>query len=411
MNKELLTHWAPVSRARECDVTLVRESRVNDTLVDVLIPTLNAGETLQASIESIQRQNINALRIVVIDDGSTDETPLLLTEMARQDPRIEVLRKPNSGIVDALNAGIERCRSEFIARHDADDVADPNRFAEEIAYLRTHSDCVAVSGAARHVNEHGQPIGTTARGPEPEESDPTRVPSHEPYMLHPFLMLRRSAMDAVGGYRHAYHSEDTDLYWRLQEIGRLHNLDTVLGDYRMHSQSITSASVLNGRISALNSQLAGISALRRRAGRKDIVFPRERLQQFRSARSLAAIFSIGARGLEPQERNQLKLSLAAKLLELSSYRPYELDEDDCRFIRDVIKTPLSGLTADDRAQMRRQISGTAARLAHKGRFVEAAALLQTRDYPIAAMRFAYRLCVPQSVRRLYGQMRNRTFKY
>jgi len=408
MSLEIPLLRSPVSPARECDATLVHESRVGDTLIDVLIPAFNAGDTLQASIESIQRQNMNALRIIVIDDGSTDVTPLLLTEMARKDPRIEVLRKPNSGIVDALNAGIARCRSEYIARHDADDLAHPNRFAEEIAYLRAHSDCVAVSSSARHIDEQGQPLGTTADLGEPGDADPARVPSLEPYLLHPFLMVRRSAMEAIGGYRHAYHAEDTDLYWRLQEIGRLHNLDTVLGDYRLHSHSISS-SVLNGRICALCSELAAISALRRRTGRKDIVFPRERLQQYRTARSLKAMFSVGARGLDPQETDHLEVSAAAKMLEQSSYRPYEPDADDCRFIRAAMRRHMAGLAADNRAVLRGQISGTAARLAHKGLFVEAAALLSTRDYPAAAMRLAYRLFVPRSVRLIYGRMRNRVY--
>ena len=75
---------------------------------------------------------------------------------------------------------------------------------------------------------------------------------------------KRSAVEAVGGYRHVFNSEDTDLYWRLLELGRLHNLPAFLGLYRMHSGSVSSGNVLVGAVAA---QLAAISAGRPPAGR------------------------------------------------------------------------------------------------------------------------------------------------
>ncbi|MBV9251702.1 MAG: glycosyltransferase family 2 protein, partial [Acetobacteraceae bacterium] len=271
---------------------------MSDFSVDVLIPVFNGGSFLRQSIESIQGQSVSRLRIIIVDDGSTDGTPQLLSEIAQHDRRIEVVTRRNSGIVDALNAGLARCRAEFIARHDADDIAYPGRLAEQVAYLHAHSDCVAVSSAARHIDEQGRPTGVTARMWQPGTADPISAPSREPYLLHPFLMMRRSAVETIGGYRHVYHAEDTDLYWRLQEIGRLHNLENVLGDYRMHAPSVSSRSVLNGRIGALSSQLAAIAAMRRRAGRSDLVFPREALHRYHEARSLRAIFEAGSCGLD-----------------------------------------------------------------------------------------------------------------
>jgi glycosyltransferase involved in cell wall biosynthesis len=378
---------------------------MNNALVDVLIPVFNGGSFLRPSVESILAQTLEQIRVIIVDDGSTDATPQLLGELAQRDQRIEVLTRLNGGIVDALNAGLALCRAEFMARHDADDIADTCRLAEQVTYLRTHPDCVAVSSAARHINEQGLPTGVVASPGQPDNADPASVPSREPYLMHPFLMVRRSAIEEIGGYRHVYHAEDADLYWRLQEIGRLHNIDTVLGDYRMHTQSISSSSVLNGRIGALSSQLASISAMRRRSGQPDIAFRREALQRYREAHSLPAIFALGSRGLNAPEIVHLKIAMAAKMLDLASYRPYELDVDDCRLIGEALSQYGDRLRAEDRAMLVRQTSGAAARLAQNGMLGAASALLSVRTYPSAMARLAYRLFVPRPVRRWYVNRR------
>ena len=182
-------------------------------ITDVLIPAYNGAETIADSVRSIQQQTIAEIRIIVVDDGSTDMTPEIVATLATSDPRIKLIRKPsNSGIVDTLNLGLAQCTALYVARHDADDLAYPDRFAVQLAYLSSHPDCLAVGAAARRVDARGTPLGDYARMPPPELADPTWVPSREPYLMHPFLMVRREALMKVGGYRHAFHSEDTDLY-------------------------------------------------------------------------------------------------------------------------------------------------------------------------------------------------------
>jgi hypothetical protein len=94
-------------------------------------------------------------------------------------------------------------------------------------------------------------------------------------------MVRRASVVGLGGYRYVYHSEDTDLYWRLLDHGQLHNLDSILGDYRMHSGSISGSSIVNGRIMSLGSQLAALSARRRRSRLPDSVFPKDAIVRYR----------------------------------------------------------------------------------------------------------------------------------
>ncbi|RYD20647.1 MAG: glycosyltransferase [Lysobacteraceae bacterium] len=120
--------------------------------IDVLMSTYNAGRFLPETLASIQAQTIRDIRIIIVDDGSTDNSPELLAQAARQDPRIHVITQANGGIVAALNAGLAACTAPFIARHDADDLSNPDRFERQIRYLEANPDCVAVAGAARQID-------------------------------------------------------------------------------------------------------------------------------------------------------------------------------------------------------------------------------------------------------------------
>ena len=343
------------------------------SIVDILLPVFNGATTITEAIESLQRQTFTSFRIIVVDDGSTDRTLEILTGLAARDSRITILTQPNLGMVAALNAGLCLCQAEFVARHDADDISDPSRLAVELDYLRSHTDCIAVSGAVKHIDAQGRFLGTIQTFPQPHRADPRWAPSREPYLMHPFLMVRGEDLQAIGGYRYVCYSEDTDLCWRLQERGKLKNLDTTLGQYRVHARSISSASIINGRIMALSSQLAGLSALRRRTGRPDLSFPKEAIAEYQSTRTLLKLWELGKRQLDDDEAGYLRIALAAKLLELTDYRPYEPDTDDCEFIRDALHEA-TRLSNANRKHLARLYARAGARLLVNGSFNKAVAL-------------------------------------
>jgi glycosyltransferase involved in cell wall biosynthesis len=360
-------------------------------LVDVVIPVFNGAKTVRSAIESIQRQTFKCIRIIVVDDGSTDGTARILHELASADSRIQIIAQSNSGIVHALNVGLAHCEAEFIARHDADDLAAPERFEKQIAYLKANPDCVAVSGAHRYVDDEGQFHGLCSpRCNPPEAADPLWIPAREPYLLHPFLISRRLTLETLGGYRHVLHAEDSDLYWRMQEIGRLHSMEDVLGDYRLPTDSISARSIVNGRIMAFSSQLAAISALRRRSGKQDITFTKEKAARIRAVEKLSDIFALGCEDLTREELDHLEIAVAAKLLELSSCRPYELDIDDCRFIHSAIRKHAGRASPANRRILFRGCAGTAARLLQQRLIREAGALVSPGLYPMTAVRLALR---------------------
>jgi glycosyltransferase involved in cell wall biosynthesis len=307
----------------------------SNPLIDVVLPVYNGAHTIAESVASVLVQTVAGVRILVVDDGSTDDTPRLLKKLARADARVTILTKANGGIVDALNYGLVHATAPYVARQDSDDRSYPDRFARQLDVLRAHSDIVAVSGACVHIDKDGRPTGTTYRPPDTDQASYRTVPSTEPYLLHPFLMVRREAYQAVGGYRHAYHAEDTDLYWRLRRIGRLANLHVPMGEMRLHDKSVSNASVVNGRIMAISSQLAAISACRRDHGRPDLSFPKDALSRYSAAAKLESMIAIAERELDGDERRYFRAAVGVKLLELAATRAYEIDRDDCRFVRNV----------------------------------------------------------------------------
>ena len=358
--------------------------------IDVLIPAYNAATTIESALASIQAQTVRNIRIHVVNDGSTDDTGEILARLAKDDPRIQVHTRANGGVVEALNAGLSQCTFEFVARHDTDDLAYPDRFERQLAYLDTHPDCVALGGSVRHIDAEGRPTGSIGLAMPPEEANAYSVPCREPYIIHPFLIVRRAAIMGVGGYRYVFHAEDSDLYWRLQEVGRLHNLQDFLGDYRLHDQSISGKSLQNGRIMAICSQLAGLSARRRREGRPDLVLEKALLGQLQTAPDLADMVAIAGELLERGELTAFEEMVAGKLMELCGYRPYEPTVADCHFVRRVAERGFSHLPAPQRALLIRQLSGSAARLLYNGYPREALELLPCRYYPQAVARFCVR---------------------
>lgn len=369
--------------------------------IDVLIPVFNAARTVREAVESIRAQTLEDISIHIIDDGSTDGSAGILSDLAARDPRIRVHRKPNGGIVDALNFGLKFCTAPYVARHDADDIAYPDRLRIQKAYLDSHPGCVAVGSAVRHIDGDGKCVTDYVPLPPPSNADPHSYPAREPYIVHPFLMARRDAVRQAGGYRHACNCEDTDLYWRLQHIGTLHNLDECLGEYRLHDTSISGSSLKNGRLMAVFSQVAAISEQRRRGRQKDIQLSRELFEAARRCNALAELVELCAETLKlsETERSYLSLSASAKLLELTSYRPYDIELNDSRYIRDAFLGRGADLDRDSRSSIAAQLTGTAANLVLKRRFPAGLALLSPEFYAPFTWKLGLRLILPAELRR------------
>nr|WP_242012168.1 glycosyltransferase [Acetobacter oeni] len=358
----------------------------------------NCERYISETLASIQAQTIKDIHIIIVDDGSTDRTGELVARAANNDERIIYHRQDNAGIVSALNAGLQYCKAEFIARHDGDDISYPERFEAELAYLETNPDCVAVSSVARHIDENGLHLGTISTRKDLTAADCFSVPAEEPYLLQPMLMLRRSALEMVGGYRNISVAEDSDLLWRLNAIGTMHIISDPLGDYRVHNASVSSQSVVHGRRLAVWSQLAAISEQRRLTKTTDLNFSSELKIRIESAMSLADMASAVRELLTEVEINWFGLAVSAKLLEICYYRPYEPEGSDITFIRHVTSSDENTSRCFKYAKLKEDILAAAIRLTLGGRWKDALKLLPPERWPVLFARAVFRVAFPSSVK-------------
>jgi glycosyltransferase involved in cell wall biosynthesis len=199
----------------------------------------NGEKYAPEAVESILAQTFRDFELIVIDDGSTDGTKALLEGFAQRDTRVRLISRPNKGLTKTLNEGLGVARGEFVARMDADDVSLPTRFEKQIEFLRANPDCVCVGARVLRVDPYGSPLSESDHKLTHEEIDAQLIEQGLGWAItHPVAMMRRDAVQQVGGYRLQWqHSEDLDLFLRLAEIGQLHNLPEYLLRYRMHYES------------------------------------------------------------------------------------------------------------------------------------------------------------------------------
>lgn len=202
------------------------------------MPVYNAERYVAEAVASILNQTFGDFEFLIIDDGSTDRSLQILRKYERQDARIRLISRPNTGYVAALNEMLAMARGEFVARMDADDIAYPDRFGEQLKHLRTHPRCVLVGSRVLLIDPDGAPLCHSCHQCRHEEIDEALVQRHWP-LVHPAVMMKREAVAKVGGYRVQYTSiEDRDLFLRLAEIGELANLPQTLLQYRKHLDSV-----------------------------------------------------------------------------------------------------------------------------------------------------------------------------
>lgn len=369
-------------------------------VIDIVVPARNAAATIRTTIESLQHQTFQDWRIIAVDDRSSDATGAILADLAATDPRIRVVPGPGQGVAAALNSAISQTEATFVARQDADDVAWPDRLAEQLAWLRAHPDFVAVGCEVRHIDTAGHPVGTRSDYRSPAEADPDYLPAREPYIPGPFLLARRDAVLRVGAFRSIHVAEDSDLCWRLQEVGGLYNLPEVLGDYRLHPDSISSRSIRHGRIMAVCSQLVALSAKRRRSGQPDLpVFTPGFMAQQDRATSLGALRDQLAVILTSEERRRFDLAIGAKLIEMAMYRPFEPDADDCCFIAQALREGRDLLAPDNEVMLTRLLLARALRIGASGRVWDALRLVPPQRLYTRSLQVGVRHGVPFLARR------------
>ncbi len=209
-------------------------------VISVIMPVYNADRYVAKAVESILAQTFTDFEFLIIDDGSSDRSRSILQHYAARDPRIRLISRPNTGYVVALNEMLAKATGKYIARMDADDIALPERFAKQVAFLEANPEFVCVGGAYQVIDDCDRLLLHHLSMPtEDEENQRLSLGGHTT-ICHPCAMFRRAAIAQVGDYDpDLMPTEDLDLWLRLGEVGKLANLDEPVLKYRFHNGSVS----------------------------------------------------------------------------------------------------------------------------------------------------------------------------
>lgn len=248
------------------------DCRIRFMLVSVVISVLNGVDLVAGAIASAQAQARYLKEIVVVNDGSTDETAAILDHLATEDRRINVHHGENRGHAEALNIGIGLATGRYVAILDHDDRASPDRLAHQVEFLEHRPEVLAVSGAAEYIDRSGRTFDFIAYPEDPGEV--RRRLEKSTALVHSGATIRRDALLDVGGYRRSFKiALDYDLWLRLSEVGELANVPQTVVQYRVHAGQGSSQIE---RV-ALETVAARASAAARRTGALDMPLDRRDL--------------------------------------------------------------------------------------------------------------------------------------
>lgn len=170
------------------------------SLVSVVIPAYNAADTLGTTLASVRAQTWRDLEIIVVDDGSTDNTAEIARRHAASDPRVVVFQKPNGGVAETRNLGISRSKGAFIAPCDADDLWHPHKIDAQMRWMtRCGPRCGMVYTMSRTIDQQGRITGYKGF-PNFEGATYLRQLIVNFVGNGSALLFRREVFDDVGGY-------------------------------------------------------------------------------------------------------------------------------------------------------------------------------------------------------------------
>lgn len=191
--------------------------------VSVVMPVRNAAATAARAVRSVLEQTHDDLELIVVDDGSTDETVRAVHAAAAGDRRLHLLERGPGGIVAALNAGLAAARGRLVARMDADDEMRPRRLEAQVELLRERPDIGVASTLVEFGGDRARAQGYALHVDwvntliEPEEIALQRFV--ESPVAHPSVTFRRELVERHGGYVDSDEPEDYELWLRLLDAG------------------------------------------------------------------------------------------------------------------------------------------------------------------------------------------------
>ncbi|MEN9582154.1 MAG: hypothetical protein RL641_108 [Candidatus Parcubacteria bacterium] len=212
------------------------------SLVSIIMPTYNGSARILSAIESILAQTYTNWELIIVDDGSTDDTKGIVVNFSTHDSRIIYIKnEANLGIQKSLNRGISMAKGDYIARLDDDDTwNDIAKLEMQVGIFEKEQSCVLVGTGAILVNESGQ---ETMRYLLPATDREIRNTLHRKNcFIHSSVMFRRDIAVKLGGYEESQdlrHVEDYDFWLRMGKEGTLANISLYAVTLMVRKESLS----------------------------------------------------------------------------------------------------------------------------------------------------------------------------
>lgn len=217
----------------------------NPPLVSVIIPAYNAERFISKTLQSVSSQTYKNIEVLVVDDGSTDQTAAIVRSFANTDPRIILLQQKNAGVATARNLAIQRSRGDYIAPIDADDIWFPQNLEKQVSCLIKSPENVGVVYTwSVDIDETDSLMGGFYNSTIEGEVLTTLIYKYFPSNACASL-IRRACFDKVGGYdsqlkeQNAQGCEDWDLHLRIAQYYEFRVVPEFLIGYRQISSSMS----------------------------------------------------------------------------------------------------------------------------------------------------------------------------
>jgi len=207
--------------------------------VSIIMVAYNREKFIAQAIESVLFQSFSDWELVIVNDGSTDNTDKIIKKYTNRNLSIKYSPQVrNKGIAESRKIALSLCEGEYVAVLDSDDIwIDKHKLKKQVDFLDNNKDYVLIGGMAGIVDQAGSVIGKIYFAQNDEQIRNKLLFSNQ--FVHSSIMYRKKAVLEIGGYKEYKLGEDYDLILRMGTKGKFANLPDVLINYRKHLASAT----------------------------------------------------------------------------------------------------------------------------------------------------------------------------
>lgn len=212
---------------------------MSNNLVSIILSVYNGEKYLDDSISSVLSQSYKHFELIIINDGSSDNSISIITEWSKKDKRIVVVDKKNTGLTSSLNIGLEKSNGKYIARIDADDVWLSSKLESQVDFMEKHPEIVLLGTGTNFINEDGEVLNQNEVKQPTTDLELRKIYLYKNPFVHSSVLFRTSTMISLGPYNVNYkYAQDYEFWYRMMKVGHIAILPEVLISRRLTDNMI-----------------------------------------------------------------------------------------------------------------------------------------------------------------------------